>query len=725
MQTNVSAGNQPWIGGWSNLVASTYSQSSRVPNPVSDVVRGCPTTCNENYTSCMQDAAAAYQNALRYVISGNTSNANCAVNILNAWVKTLTTIDTCCSDHALLAGLQGYQFAAAGELMRNYSGWAAADFSAYQNWMRNIWYANNDNFLTTHFNTCISHYWANWDLCNMLSMISIGVLLDDTNIYNEAVNYFKTGAGNGALNQAVYYLHSPGLGQWQESGRDQGHTKLGIGLMGMFCEVAWNQGSDLYSWTTNSKSFYDGLEYAAKYNLTNTVPYVTYNNCDNVNQTSISSTGQGIDQDRYFSWDLVYNAYLRENKTAGNAAQAAALVRPDHGGGYTSTASWSFDHVGFTTLTHYLGSSSPNTNPPAAPTGLTATAGNAQVSLSWTASSGASSYNVYRSTTSGGPYTRIATGITTTSYTDTTVVNGTTYYYVVTAVNANGESGFSNQASATPTCSLAAVPTGLTASPGNNQVALSWTASSGATSYNLKRATVSGGPYTTIASPTTTSYTDTTAVNGTTYYYVVSAVNSCGESANGTEVSATPTCSLAAVPTGLTATPGNNQVALSWTASSGATSYNVKRATVSGGPYTTIASPTTTSYTDTTVVNGTTYYYVVSAVNSCGESANSTEVSATPSTPAVAPAPTNLSASAGHKRVSLTWTQSTGTGLTNNKVYRSTTSGGPYSLVATVSSTTSYNNTGLSSGTTYYYVVTASNSSGESADSNQSSATAK
>src|SRR5205823_1097769 len=83
-------------------------------------------------------------------------------------------------------------------------------------------------------------------------------------------------------------------------------------------------------------------------------------------------------------------------------------------------------------------------------------------------------------------------------------------------------------------------------------------------------------------------------------------------------------------PTNLTATAGNGQVGLSWSASSGATSYNVKRSTTSGGPYTSIASPTTTSYTDTGVTNGTTYYYVVSAVNTAGESANSSQVSATP-----------------------------------------------------------------------------------------------
>jgi cellulose 1,4-beta-cellobiosidase len=80
----------------------------------------------------------------------------------------------------------------------------------------------------------------------------------------------------------------------------------------------------------------------------------------------------------------------------------------------------------------------------------------------------------------------------------------------------------------------------------------------------------------------------------------------------------------------VTATAGNKQVGLSWSASSGATSYNVKRSTTNGGPYTTIASPRTTSYTNTGLKNGTTYYYVVSAVNTAGESANSSQVSTTP-----------------------------------------------------------------------------------------------
>ena len=109
-------------------------------------------------------------------------------------------------------------------------------------------------------------------------------------------------------------------------------------------------------------------------------------------------------------------------------------------------------------------------NPPPAPTGLIATAGNAQVNLSWSASSGATSYNVMRATANGGPYTTISSP-TTTSYSDTGLTNGTTYYYVVTAANVNGASGNSNQASATP--AAAGTPVAVTVNVLTNRHAIS------------------------------------------------------------------------------------------------------------------------------------------------------------------------------------------------------------------------------------------------------------
>ena len=85
-----------------------------------------------------------------------------------------------------------------------------------------------------------------------------------------SVAYFKTGAGNGAIGNAVFTVHPGHLGQWQECGRDQGHTRSGIGLMGAFCEMAWNQGDDLYGYDDNR--FLAAAEYVAKYNLGNDVP---------------------------------------------------------------------------------------------------------------------------------------------------------------------------------------------------------------------------------------------------------------------------------------------------------------------------------------------------------------------------------------------------------------------------------------------------------------------
>ena len=223
------------------------------------------------------------------------------------------------------------------------------------------------------------------------------------------------------------------------------------------------------------------------------------------------------------------------------------------GGGYSNTVHYTHGSLLRTVETifgvSFLGDAAVQTDlsdlfgapaPPPAPASLTATAGNGQVVLSWSASAGASSYNVKRSLVSGGPYAAV-TSVTTTNYTDTGLTNGTTYYYVVTASNAAGESGNSPQKSATPNPAPPSAPTNLTASAGNQQVTLNWTAASGAVSYNVKRGTASGGPYGAVASGiSATSYVDSAVTNGTPYYYVVTAMNGGGESPNSNQATATP-----------------------------------------------------------------------------------------------------------------------------------------------------------------------------------------
>ncbi len=177
-----------------------------------------------------------------------------------------------------------------------------------------------------------------------------------------------------------------------------------------------------------------------------------------------------------------------------------------------------------------------------------------------------------------------------------------------------------------------AASTNVAAQAGDARVSLGWSPSLGATSYNVKRSTTNGGPYTTVATVNAAGTTNAGLTNGTAYFYVVAAVNALGESANSAQAAATPVAEPVSPPAPLilTAQEVGMQVKLAWAASSGATSYNVKRATTSGGPYTNIGSAGTTTFTDSAVTLGTTYHYVVSAV-SAGEGANSNQSSAQPS----------------------------------------------------------------------------------------------
>lgn len=174
-------------------------------------------------------------------------------------------------------------------------------------------------------------------------------------------------------------------------------------------------------------------------------------------------------------------------------------------------------------------------------------------------------------------------------------------------------------------------PASLKATAGNSQVVLNWEKVADATGYNVKRSAKPGEAYATVASVNSPvhSYTDTTLTNGTAYYYVVTAANSVGESKNSKEVSTTPQESLPNPPAKLVAEAGGTLVNLSWDAVVGATGYNVKKSLKAEGPYATIASPTSPSYVDTGLKDGTTYYYVVTTVNAAGESANSNEALAT------------------------------------------------------------------------------------------------
>lgn len=349
MATKVKAGAVPYTAGFAKVTANGHSQSTWLPKPQATVTRGGSGV--QNYWILYHDIHAAYQNALRWKITGDTAHADTARDICNAWSGQLKGIAGG-SEVVLLAGIYGYQFANAGELMRDYPGF---DLARFQDMLVNNFYPMNHQFMNRYLKTnCIGHYWANWDLCTMASIMAIGILCDDQAKFNETVDYFHNGAGNGSLAKAIPYVYNDvGLAQWQESGRDQGHSLMGIGLMGTICEMAWNQGVDLYG--SDDSKFRKACEYVARYNLGYEVPYTTYTwtngvHCLNTQQTVISAGGRGGGRP---VWARVYNHYVnRRGMAMPNTSEMVARSGTEGGGGDYGPNSGGFDELGFGTLAY-------------------------------------------------------------------------------------------------------------------------------------------------------------------------------------------------------------------------------------------------------------------------------------------------------------------------------------------------------------------------------------
>ena len=471
----------------------------------------------------------------------------------------------------------------------------------------------------------------------------------------------------------------------------------------------------------------------------------------NVGSIDLTPSGVDLHSGDTFQVTLSYDGTtlsvtIKDTVTAKSASQSYTINIPTTVGNSTA-------YVGFTGGTGGLVATqdiltwtfAPNaTTSPNAPSGLGATPASAtSINLNWTNNAtNQTGFHLDRATDLGFTQNLITQNLPASpnSFTDTAtgLAPGSTFYYCLRAYNAAGDSANSNVATVTIPLAPPKPTNQQVTNVTTSEIDMSWQDNAGhqADGYKILRA-VNHGTFSQVATlpptsrtpPSTYLWSDTNLSAGTFYEYHIIAYNVSGNN-DFAGVNAT---TITLPPSGVSATPGNAVVTLSWTAPTGAQTYNLYRATTSGQETAFAAGLTATSYTDNAVSNGTTYHYTVTAVNANtsitpvipSESAPSAEVSATPTLPP--PAPTNLKAAGtprnqGTAQVSLSWTASST--AANYNVYRSLNGNGEGGTpLATGVTATSYTDTSAAFGTTYFYKVTAVNAGGESPLSHEASTT--
>lgn len=401
-------GEEPWASAMTKLKGSQYAQTSYTANPVEYLARLDPTNwgtknsrweasgvadlwyegIHNNYTHFMRDAAASYELALLYKLEGNTAAADASKNIMVRWATVNKGLirnnrGELLDPNEKLILFQPYQMAVAAEMLRDYNGWGNTDeFAKVVNWLDEAFYGEAHGQLELQNNTGGGHYWLNWDLAAMTSILGIGVLSENQDYINEAIMYFKgIGGGPGNIYKGVPYLHEDPdsdelLGQGNELGRDQGHNTLCAAVMGVFCQMGLTLGEDLFAYDNYRAIAF--VEYVAKYNLARDVlypnpmdnfssmqvgsgdadfvythssfPFEIYTYGDGGTMTEPSRADRGTVRP---GWDYWVGYANTHGQSAIYATQFAEKIRPDGGGGHYSGNSGGFDQIGFSTLMGY------------------------------------------------------------------------------------------------------------------------------------------------------------------------------------------------------------------------------------------------------------------------------------------------------------------------------------------------------------------------------------
>lgn len=347
-------------------------------------------------------------------------------------------------------------------------------------------------------------------------------------------------------------------------------------------------------------------------------------------------------------------------------------------------------------------------------------ASSGKIRLTWTAVKGAAGYKVYRSTqeTKGFKLLKSTEG---TSMTNTGAEAGQRYYYYVVAVD---KAGIPSQASSTEArvCDLARPTISISNVASSGKIKVTWEAVEGAVKYEVYRATSKDGTYTRKYTTTGTTYTNSGAESGQTYYYKVRAIGETSAANSAFSTVKYRTCDLPRPTVSISNVASSGKIRLTWQAVEGAVKYEVYRSTSKNGTYTKVYSTSGTGYTNTSAKAGQVYYYKVKAI--AADSAADSAFSSVKYRTCDLPQPElNVTLNDAGKPA-LTWKSIEG--AVSYEIYRATSKNGEYSLLKTVSGT-KFTNTSAQADVTYYYriVAVASDTAANSAKSAVVSVTSK
>lgn len=265
-----------------------------------------------------QDFSAVYQNALMWVLTGEKTHAEKSLELLLGYAGTLKRIPET-NDAPLLVGLEGLKIIYATEILRHtYKKMTVVQFNEISRMIREVFLPVMENFYHRKPYTN-----GNWGPIVTKAYMAAAILWDNEEMYNKAVDFYLHANDNGTI---AHYI-SGDTGQIQESGRDQGHSMLGIGALATVCEIAWQQGDDLYSALDNR--LMKGFEYVAKYNLGYNVPFAVWKDVTRKysNWTEISNKGRG----RYMPiFEMTYNHFvIRKGMQMPYTEQVLRQIRPE------------------------------------------------------------------------------------------------------------------------------------------------------------------------------------------------------------------------------------------------------------------------------------------------------------------------------------------------------------------------------------------------------------